>query len=310
MLVNPPSWPEGKRCAVAISFDVDSDSQLHLMYPRDGHRRLNAQSWGRYDQIAVPRIVAMFAELGLRQTFFFPGWCIERYPQVAAAVVEGGQELAIHGYLHELSYEMPPEVEEELLARTIAAAEAASGLRPAGWRAPLFSFSSATPELLARAGLQYDSSLMGDDVPYVLDTPGGELVELPVDNSSDDWAQYVQNFDYDYLMPIRSPDRAFEVFEADFEAAHELGGMWIGVWHPFVSGRPARLRRVRAFLEGVLERGDVWVASLGEIAAHVRELERSGAWTPRRESVPYYTEPVPELALVRPEVVDGARVAG
>ena len=301
MLVNAPSWPEGKRCAVAITFDVDSDSQLHLSLP-DAHRRLGAQSWGRYDQIAVPRIVAMFRELGLRQTFFMPGWCIEHYPHVASAVVDGGQELAIHGYLHELAHELTPEHEEELLGRTIAAAEAAAGVRPRGWRGPLFSFSSASPEILARAGLQYDSSLMGDDVPYVIESAGGELVELPVDSSADDWAQYVQSFDYEYLMPVRSPDRAFEVFEAELDTALELGGMWIAVWHPFVSGRPSRLRRLRVLLERLLERGDVWIASLGEIAGHVRELERSGAWTARRERVPFYTEPVPELALVRGEL--------
>ena len=301
MLVNPPSWPEGKRCAVGITFDVDSDSQLHLSLP-DAHRRLDAQSWGRYDEIAVPRIVNMFRELGLRQTFFMPGWCIEHYPRVAAAIVEGEQELAIHGYLHELSHELTPEHEEELLGRIIAAAEAASGIRPLGWRAPLYSFSSSSPEILARAGLVYDSSLMGDDVPYVLDSAGGELVELPVDTSADDWAQYVQSFDYEYLMPVRSPERAFEVFEAELDTALELGGMWIAVWHPFVSGRPSRLRRLRVLLERLLERGDVWITSLGEIAGHVRELERTGAWTPRRERVPYYTEPVPELALVRAEL--------
>jgi peptidoglycan-N-acetylglucosamine deacetylase len=299
VLAGPPRWPGGARCAVAITFDVDSDSALHVTHPRDAHRRLNAQSWLRYDQVAVPRIVGMYRDLGIRQTFFVPGWCIDHYPEVAAAIVEGEQELAIHGYLHELSHELTPELEEELLARTIAAAEFASGKRPEGWRAPLYSFSSTSPELLARAGLRYDSSLMGDDVPYVLESAGGELVELPVDTSADDWAQYVHSFDYDYLMPVRSPERALEVFRAELDAAYENGGMWVAVWHPFVSGRPSRLRRVRALLDELLSRGDVWLASMGEIAAHVRELERSGEWKPRREQVPYYSEPVDELALIR-----------
>jgi hypothetical protein len=144
---------------------------------------------------------------------------------------------------------------------------------------------------------------MADDVPYVLESPGGELVELPVDTSADDWAQYVHSFDYDYLMPVRSPERAFEVFEAELDTAYALGGMWIAVWHPFVSGRPSRLLRTRMLLERLLERGDVWVTSLGEIAAHVRQLERAGTWTPRRVQVPHYTEPVAELPLVRGDAV-------
>jgi peptidoglycan/xylan/chitin deacetylase (PgdA/CDA1 family) len=299
VLANPPPWPGGARCAVAITFDVDSDSQLHLTFRRDAHRRLGAQSWLRYDQVAVPRIIAMYKDLGLRQTFFMPGWCIERYPELAASIVEGGQELAIHGYLHELSHELTPELEEELLARTIGAAEKAAGRRPLGWRGPLYSFSSSSPELLARAGLLYDSSLMGDDVPYVLESTAGDLVELPVDTSADDWPQYVHSFDYDFLMPVRSPDRAHEVFQAELDAALEHGGMWIAVWHPFVSGRPSRLQRIRQLLEQLLSRGDVWVASLEEIAAHVVELQRAGTWAPRRERVPYYTEPVREFSLLK-----------
>jgi peptidoglycan/xylan/chitin deacetylase (PgdA/CDA1 family) len=215
-----------------------------------------------------------------------------------ASIVEGGQELAIHGYLHELAHELTPELEEELLGRIIAAAVQATGTHPRGWRAPLYSFSSSSPELLARAGLVYDSSLMGDDVPYILDSAGGQLVELPIDTSGDDWAQYAHTYDFDFLLPIRSPDRAVEVFEAEVDAALEYGGMWIGVFHPFVSGRPSRLARVRTLLERLLARGDVWVASLEEIAAHVVELERTGAWAPRHERVPYYTEPVAELSVL------------
>ncbi|MDQ6805281.1 MAG: hypothetical protein M3065_10020 [Actinomycetota bacterium] len=109
-------------------------------------------------------------------------------------------------------------------------------------------------------------------------------------------AQYAHSYDFDFLLPIRAPDRALEVFQAEVDAALAYGGMWIGVFHPFVSGRPSRLARVRTLLEQLISRGDVWVASLGEIATHVIELERSGTWTPRHERVPYYTEPVSELS--------------
>jgi peptidoglycan/xylan/chitin deacetylase (PgdA/CDA1 family) len=295
VLANPPPWPDGKRCAIAITFDVDSDSPLHYRHPRDAHRRLNTQSWLLYDRVAIPRIVGMFNDLGLRQTFYIPGWCIERYPEIAGAIVQGGQELAIHGYLHELAHEISSELEEELLARTINAATAISGAHPSGWRAPLYSFSSASAELLARAGLLYDSSLMSDDVPYVLDTPAGELIELPIEPAADDWAQYAHNYDFEFLLPIRAPDDAVQVFAAEVDAAIAYGGMWIAVFHPFVSGRPSRLTRIRTMLERLLERGDVWVTSLDAIAAHVRELERTGGWTARRERLPYHAEPVPEL---------------
>jgi hypothetical protein len=38
--------------------------------------------------------------------------------------------------------------------------------------------------------------------------------------------------------------------------------------HPFLSGRPSRAKVLADFLARVRERGDVWLATLGEIAAH------------------------------------------
>ena len=33
MISNPVPWPNGARVAVAITFDIDSDSILHLAHP-------------------------------------------------------------------------------------------------------------------------------------------------------------------------------------------------------------------------------------------------------------------------------------
>ena len=91
--------------------------------------------------------------------------------------------------------------------------------------------------------------------------------------------------------PTRAPERGYEVFEAELDTAIALGGLWIAVWHPFVSGRPSRLRRLEALVERARERG-AWFAPLEDIAAHVAELRRTAAWTPRIERLPYYDAPV------------------
>ena len=51
--------------------------------------------------------------------------------------------------------------------------------RPRWARAPLYNFSRWSAELLMNAGIRYDASLMGDDIPYVLRSDAGELIELP-----------------------------------------------------------------------------------------------------------------------------------
>jgi agmatinase len=56
----------------------------------------------------------------------------------------------------------------------------------------------------------------------------------------------------------------------------------MGIWHPFLTGRLARWAAVERWLEGVLERDDVWFAPLEEIAAHVKAEHDGGrpcAWS-------------------------------
>lgn len=102
MISNPVPWPDGARCAVAITFDMDADSLIHLEHPTDGHNRVSALSMLRYGpEVAVPRILETYRRFGIKQTFFVPAWCIEQYQETVEAMVEAGHEVAHHGYIHE-----------------------------------------------------------------------------------------------------------------------------------------------------------------------------------------------------------------
>ena len=94
------------------------------------------------------------------------------------------------------------------------------------------------------------------------------------------------------MMPIRAPEQGFAALAQEFEAAYRHGALWIPVVHPFATGRLARWEVVHRFLEGVLDRGDVWFAPMEEIAAHVLKVTTDGSWTPRVDRLPYYAEPV------------------
>ena len=60
MIRNPIPWPDGNRCAVAITFDIDADSILHLAYPDAANNKMMPMSMLRYDiDVAVPRLVDM-----------------------------------------------------------------------------------------------------------------------------------------------------------------------------------------------------------------------------------------------------------
>ncbi|MBD9596913.1 polysaccharide deacetylase [Ensifer sp. ENS05] len=294
MIKNPIPWPNGARCACSLTFDMDADSLIHVDYPHDGNRRVSAISMLRYGPtVAIPRIVDTYRELGIKQTFFTPAWCMEQYPGAIEAILSGGNEIAHHSYIHENPLEQTRDDEAHWLDVGIDVHVRMTGRKPRGWRAPLYNFSENSLDLLLERGFSYDASLMGNDIPYVVKSriSGGELIELPSHWGLDDWPQYVQSFDLDYMMPVRSPRSGFEIFEQEFEAAYAYGGLWIPVIHPFATGRLSRWHVFRQFLERVLERGDVWFAPLEEIAAYTRELIDSGGYKPMVELLPQYDKP-------------------
>ena len=301
MIKNPVPWPDGNKCAAAITFDIDTDSILHLEHRERADTMLSSLSWLKYDEVAIPRILDMYRDCGIKQTFFYPAWCMERYPHLVDLILEGGHEIAAHGYIHEDPNKLPREEEHYWLRRQIEVIEKMTGQCPRGWRGPLYNASKYSVDLLIEEGLIYDATLMGDDVPYVLKTAQGSVIELPSHWAMDDWPHYTHSMDFNYMMTIKSPDEAMNVFMSEFEAMYDFGGLWVTVWHPFVSGRLARCRRVQQMIEYMQGKGGVWFATMEEIAKHVQACIDDGSWTPRVDNLPYYDGLVPELERLAAE---------
>ena len=79
---------------------------------------------------------------------------------------------------------------------------------------------------------------------------------------------------------------------AEFEAAWVSGGLWIATWHPFVSGRLARMLAVRQMIEHMLAKGGVWLTTLDSVAQHMRECTANEAYAARIDPFPYYDRPL------------------
>lgn len=284
-------WPNGARCAAAITFDMDADSLIHIARPEDGHDRLYPISMGQYGpRVALPRILKTYKKFGLKQSFFVPGWCLEQYPEVVEAILKDGHEIGHHGYIHEDPTTHSATDQRYWFERALDSHMRVSGKKPSGYRAPVYNVNQAVIDLLVEHEFQYDSSLMGDDVPYILNTSKGSLVEMPVHWGTDDWPAFAHYDEIGYMMPVRGPSEGLAPFWEEFEAQYEAGGFWIGIWHPFLTGRLARWRQVEQWLEKVLQRGDVWFAPLHEISAHIRAQSEQDRV--RTDQLPYYDGPV------------------
>lgn len=292
MIQNPIPWPNGARCACAITFDMDADSLIQVARPGDGHDRLYPISMGRYGPtVAIPRILETYRRLGLKQSFFIPGWCLETYPEAVEAILKGGHEIGHHGWIHEDPVTTRGQDQAEAFERAMEAHLRIVGRKPAGYRAPVYNVTQQVIDLMIAHGMQYDSSLMADDIPYLLETAEGALWEMPVHWGTDDWPPFAHYDEIGYMMPVASPSRGLSGFWEEFEAQYEAGGFWMLILHPFLTGRLARWRQVERGLERILKNQSVWFAPLGEIADYMTRVTKAQAYFPRVERLPYYSGP-------------------
>ncbi|RWH68043.1 MAG: polysaccharide deacetylase [Mesorhizobium sp.] len=292
MILNAIAWPNGARCACSISFDMDADSLIHIARPRDGFNRLYPITMGRYGPtVAVPRILETYRRLGLKQSFFIPAWTMQQYPDAVEAILRDGHEIGHHGFLHEDPTTIAQPEQRYWFEQALQVHQRMTGRKPTGYRAPVYNVTQGTVDLLVEHGFSYDSSLMADDMPYLMKTSVGELFEVPPHWGNDDWPAFAHFEEIGYMMPVRSPSIGLSAFFEEFEAHYEAGGLWMPVWHPFLTGRLARWRLVEKFLEKILASHNVWFAPLAEIVAHVDAFRRGGGHV-RVEDLPYYDGPV------------------
>jgi peptidoglycan/xylan/chitin deacetylase (PgdA/CDA1 family) len=269
----PVNWPQGKRAAAAFTFDVDAESAVLFAAPGSEHRAgvMSHQAYGPLT--GVPRLLRVLDRHGVRSTFFVPGYTAHRYPALVRDIAAAGHEIAHHGYLHESLAGVDPTTEASYLDRGLQALEEVAGIRPVGYRAPMWEPTYATPGLLADRGFLYDSTLMDSDHPYELAVDGGRsVVEIPIQWALDDWEQYCFIPDVSGSGLIESPLKAVELWRLEFEALRDDGGCFVLTNHPFLSGRPSRAAALESLIEDVVADPAVWVASLEEIATHVRSL--------------------------------------
>jgi hypothetical protein len=68
-------WPNGARCVVAVTFDMDADSLVPIHARARAANLISTTSMLKYaPTVGVPRILGAYRKLGIRQTLFVPPW--------------------------------------------------------------------------------------------------------------------------------------------------------------------------------------------------------------------------------------------
>ncbi len=260
----PAAWPDGARCAVALSFDADHET-IPLRDADESPMRISQGQYG--SRRGIPRIRALLDRHGIRASFYYPAVSALIYPDEIRAVAAEGHEIGIHSWIHESNTSVPPEAERELTFRAADTLERLSGRRPVGMRTASWDFSTATLGIIRELGLLYDSSLMADDEPYELLDDGEPtgIVELPVEWIRDDAVYFPMRYT-STLRPYTAPSAVEEIFRAEFDGAWREGGLYLLTMHPHVIGHRSRIALLERLVAHMKAHPGVWFATHEEVA--------------------------------------------
>jgi polysaccharide deacetylase family protein (PEP-CTERM system associated) len=174
----------------AMSVDVEDYFQVSAFAPHI--RREDWDSLPCRVERNIDVILGLLDAADAKATFFTLGWIAERYPQVVRRIVEGGHELASHGYGHQRVSDLTPELFRDDITRAKRILEDLGGVAVRGYRAPSFSINQKNwwaVEELENAGYVYSSSIYPvrhdhygmPDAPRFPNYPNGAggILELP-----------------------------------------------------------------------------------------------------------------------------------
>jgi len=284
---HPPQarWPGGARVALQFVLNFEEGAENSVLHgdagseqflsemanpPAYAARHLSMEGIYEYGaRVGVWRILREFEKRGLPLTVFGVAMALQRCPDVTAAFVAAGHEIASHGWRWIHYQDLPEAVEREHMARAVDTIARLTGQRPLGWYTG--RDSPNTRRLVADfGGFEYDSDYYGDDLPFWLQVQrsDGSLAPqlvLPYTLDSNDMRfalpqGFAQGDDfYTYLRD------SFDVLYA--EGAERPAMLNVGM-HCRLLGRPGRLRALQRFLDHVEKHPHVWVCRRIDIARH------------------------------------------
>ena len=292
---NPPHarWPGQARVAVQFVLNYEEGGENSVLHGDAGSEQFLSELFspaayparhlsmeGIYEygsRVGVWRILREFEQRGLPLTVFGVGMALERCPEVTAAFVELGHEIACHGWRWIHYQNVEEAVEREHMRRGLEIIERLTGQRPgeagsvhgAGWYTGRDS-PNTRRLVVEHGGIEYDSDYYGDDLPFWLQvrkSDGALAPHLVVPYTLDcNDMRFALPQGYSHGDPFfQYLKDAFDVHYAEGEERPAM--MSIGM-HCRLLGRPGRMRALQRFLDYVGQHDRVWVTRRIDIARH------------------------------------------
>jgi allantoinase len=291
----PPhaQWPGQARIAVQFVLNYEEGAENSVLHgdagseqflsemanpPSYPDRHLSMESIYEYGSRAgVWRILREFENRQLPLTVFGVSMALQRHPELTAALVAAGHEIACHG-LRWINYQNMDEASERShMQRAVEIITQMTGQRPLGWYTG--RDSPNTRRLVAdEGGFEYDSDYYGDDLPLwmkVQKTDGSVVPRLVLPytlDANDMRFALPQGFAQaeDFFIYLRDSFDALYA-EGDPNGLNAPKMLSIGM-HCRLLGRPGRIVTLQRFLDHVQQHDKVWVCRRIDIARHWKQI--------------------------------------
>lgn len=255
----PVSWPGEKPVALWVNvaveiFPLDDDGQpfklpgaLRKPYPD-----VQTYTWRDYgNRVGIYRLMRAFDRFGISPTWSVNGAVSEIYPNLLKDVCARGDEIIAHGWDMATPHYggMDQKEEEAIVSRTLDALGSAAQLPVRGWMSPGKSQSEVTPEIIAKAGLDYMCDWANDDMPYSFNTEEGALIAMPHSDDIDD-QRIIGDYKHgeESFVEQVSDQYRWQVKEAENGGGGRVLALNLHPWMIGQSHRIAYLEELLAFL--------------------------------------------------------------
>ena len=124
--------------------------------------------------------------------------------------------------------------------------------------------------MVVEYGLRYDNCMLADNIPYALETEDGTIYKISVHSNPADSPPFMRNDEIGYVMPVPAPSQGLMGLW-EFEVQYQVGGFFMLIIHPFLTGRLARWTQVKKWIEHTLHTPKVLFATLDAILHHMEK---------------------------------------
>lgn len=272
------TWPNQARLALSIVVNVEEGSEstiadgdrgpepvdelgVTLKKPIRMHGNESNYEYGIRE--GWPRIHKLLKKYDITATFTAAAVSLERAPEIADAIREGGHEACSHGHRWMHQFFMKEDQERQFIRDAVESIQKTTGQRPYGWLSR-YMHTENTRRLLQEEGFLYHMDDYSADAPFWAAVDGSDepMVIVPYALDSNDMKFWTS--------PSLTPDAWLQYAKNTFDVLYEEGAesarmMSLGL-HLRIIGRPGRIWALEEFLKYVTSKPDVWITTRKAIA--------------------------------------------